>query len=602
MVSAVRDQAEYYADQLREAGPSKMWTVLRPVIGAKRSDSSAAPNCTADALNAYYVSVGPTTAASVPAPQTALPLIVPRVLSCAFRLQTVTMDALYGIVRNMKPSTFLGLDGISIDMFRRFFEGIGYVMLDIVNCCIETGIIPSVWKHALVTPIPKTSDSSDPRNTRPISLLPAIMKVVERVVQSQVTEYFNDHHLFTDAQHGYRRGRSTESALAVITDKVYNAMDCGEISILVLLDLSKCFDVICHEKMLEKLIMYNIDVTWFKHYLHGHSQQVKVSNTDGSTNLSKSLPVTTGIFQGGSLSCLLFSIFANDMSLHVPDVTIVQFADDTQLLVTGKKADLDHLICTVERALLTLYTWFCAHDMKVNATKSQLIVLGTRQMLRDMPPVRVNFAGSTISESDTVTNLGVIMDKHLTYHDHVSRLVTRSTGTLLALNHAKHVLPSRVIKPIVTSLVVTCIRYCLSIYGTCGTTELHRVQKLLNFCARVVSGRRKYDHVSDVLRDMGWLSASNLVLYHRICSVRRIIETEQPTAIASTLVSAAEHGHDTRRASRLRLPRIRTEAGRRQLVYSGVDEYNQFCDGFNGRPAFKAALKGYLLAKQSDGQ
>ena len=157
----------------------------------------------------------------------------------------------------------------------------------------------------------------------------------------------------------------------MITDNVYRAMDSGEISILVLLDLSKCFDVICHEKLLEKLRLYNIHTPWIRHYLYGHSQQVKIRNTDGSYTLSKSLPITSGVYQGGSLSCLLFAIFANDMCLHVPDVTVVQFADDTQLLVSGKKASLSSLVSTMEHALSKLYSWFCANNMKVNASKSQ---------------------------------------------------------------------------------------------------------------------------------------------------------------------------------------------------------------------------------------
>ena len=349
-------------------------------------------------------------------------------------------------------------------------------------------------------------------------MLPGVMNFFERVVQCQVTEYFDEHQLFTDAQHGYRRSRSTETALAVITDSVYRAMDSGEVSICVLLDLSKCFDVICHEQMLEKLhlYLYNIDTTWFRHYLHGHLQQVEVRNSDGSVIFSKYLPITSGIFQGGSLSCLLFSIFANDMCLHVPDVTIVQFADDTQLLVSGKKADLAGLISRMERAPSNLYAWFCSNDMKVNASKTQMIVLGTRQMLKELSSVSIRFAGATVHESATVKNLGVIMDKHLSYHRHVSHVVSKCTGALLALNHAEHVLPPFTLKPIVTSLVVSTLRYCISVYGTCGATELRRVQKVLNFCARVISGRRKHSHVTDVLRGLKWLSAANLALYHRI--------------------------------------------------------------------------------------
>ena len=593
-----RDQAAYFADKLREAGPSKMWSVLRPIIGSGK-ETTAAPACTPDALNAYYVTVGPNTAASVPSPTAPLPVIIPRVMTCAFRPRSVTYDSLYSLVHSMKRSTFSGLDGVSVETFRRFFHGMGHILLDIVNCSLETGLVPFAWKRALVTPIPKGPDSSEPRDTRPISMLPGIMKIVERVVQRQVTAYFNDNQLFTDAQHGYRRGRSTETALAVITDKVYRAMDRGEISILVLIDLSKCFDVVCHEKMLEKLDLYNVDTAWFRNYLHEHTQQVKVRNTDGSVTISQSLPITSGIFQGGSLSCLLFSIFANDMSLHVPDVTIVQFADDTQLLVSGRKADLAGLISKMESALSTLFTWFCSNDMKVNAAKTQMIVLGTRQMLNGLPSVSIRFAGTIVRESATVKNLGLVMDRHLHYHDHVNRVVSKCTGALLALNHVKHVLPIPALQPIVSSLVVSSLRYCISVYGTCGATELHRVQKVLNFCARVISGRRKHSHVSDVLKDLRWLSAANLVLYHRICMVRTIVQTGQPSGIALMLHSATDHGHDTRHARRLRLPQIHTEEGRRQLLYSGIDAYNQFCAAYDGQTSFMKAVRRYLLQDQT---
>ena len=191
------------------------------------------------------------------------------------------------------------------------------------------------------------------------------------------------------------------------------------------------------------------------------------------------------------------------------------------------------------------------------------------------------------------------MDKHLTFRNRVDHIVSKCTGSLLALNQARHVLPTLTMKPIVTSLVVSTMRYCFSVYGTCGATERRRLQKVLNFCARVIRGRRKRDHVSDVLRDSRWMTADSLVLYHRVCSVRRIVESGHPHEIESTLVSASDHGHDTRNAGRLRLPKIRTEAGRRQLVYGGVEAYNQFCASYDSSASFKRALRTYLLQKQS---
>ena len=127
-------------------------------------------------------------------------------------------------------------------------------------------------------------------------------------------------------------------------------MDGGEISILVLIDLSKCFDVVPHEILLQKLSTYGIDTEWFRCYLEGHTQQVQIMNRDGTVAVSKSKRNEIGVFQGGSLSCILYMRYANDLSLFTPDtVSIVQFADDTQLLITGKKCNIQAMVIRVYR-------------------------------------------------------------------------------------------------------------------------------------------------------------------------------------------------------------------------------------------------------------
>ena len=567
-----RDCRESLQRKLDEAGPNRTWQVLRPIIGTKKA-AAAAPCVTADAINAYFVNVGPSTAASVPPPQSSVPLRLPRVPACGMRIGPVTLDDLCITVGSMKPSKSTGKDGVSVYMLQKFFPGLCYVLLDIVNASLVTGIVPPSWKHALVTPIPKGGELGRVSNWRPISILPAVTKVIERIVHHQISGYFTRNKLFSISQHGYRRHHSTETALTVITDRVYRAMDQGEICMLVCLDCSKCFDVINHAKLLSKLEAYGVDTHWLADYFSGHTQQVKINKKDGSSILSTTLQNTTGVYQGGSLSCLMFSIFANEMNLHTGDCTVIQYADDTQLLVCGKKERLREMVHQLETTLEKVVEWFCQNQMKINESKTQLLVLGTKAMLRNIPQVSINVGRSVVTESRIVKNLGLVIDRHLSFEPHIDQLTAKCTGMLIALMHARHVIPRCILRQVVEGLVMSSIRYCLSVYGTCGITQMHRVQKLVNFCTRVISGKRKYDRVSCEAERLGIMSARNLFEYHRLTLTKSILRFGEPETLRH-MFEHVQHAQGTRQTGQLRLPRIKSDSGKRRLAYGGAKAFN----------------------------
>ena len=232
--------------------------------------------------------------------------------------------------------------------------------------------------------------------------------------------------------------------------------------------------------------------------------------------------------------------------------------------------------------------------MKVNEAKTELMLFGTTQMLRGIGDVRVHFNGATVTSKDQVRNLGVTFDRNLNFGLHVDLLVPKCTGMLLALNHAKHVIPTATVKYLVTALVFPVMRYCMSVYGICNKTQVRRVQKLINFAARIVSGRRRNDHISDVVRALGWLRADELVSYHRVLVIHRLISRLIPLSLVQTIGTPArrQHDHDTRAAGLLTLPRIRTETGRKRLCYSAVKMYNDVPKVVG--ISFKTAAKRYL--------
>lgn len=293
----------------------------------------------------------------------------------------------------------------------------------------------------------------------------------------------------------------------------------------------------------------------------------------------------------------MYSIFANDMCLYTgSDVSITQYADDTQVLVTGRKADLPELISRMENALGVLFNWFCQNLMKVNADKTKLIVMGTPKMLRNLPRVTLDVDGAQIIETDTAKNLGILFDRHLSFDPHIDDIVARCNGLLIALNHAKHGLPREVIPTVVNGLVMSILRYCMSVYGSASKGSMHRVQKVINFCARVISGRRKHEHISDVLSELGWLSAHDMCTYRCICLLQQCLSTGEPATIAQS-VTRVEHVHDRNTRAReqrlLRPPAVRSESGKRTFMYRAVSAFNSLPSDV--RVGCRRVVKDFLL-------
>ena len=282
-----------------------------------------------------------------------------------------------------------------------------------------------------------------------------------------------------------------------------------------------------------------------------------------------------GVFQGSSFGPLLFLIFAKDLSLFAPDAHVVQYADDTKILISGKKDSLPELIATMERTLQSLDVWFHSQGLKLNTGKTELIVFGSRQNCRELAPTSIRFRDDTIRAGPTVRNLGVVFDKYLTSDPHVSALAKKCYGILIGLSHVRHQIPRDLLPVLVNALVTSHVRYCLAVFGGGSETNTQRLEKVLNFGLRVISGRRKFDRISDVRGALGWPTARQLYELHSLNLLHKIRITEEPLALSSQLqANSTLRSRSTRQDSDLPLPRLRTEAGKRRLLFSTVQRYN----------------------------
>ena len=250
----------------------------------------------------------------------------------------------------------------------------------------------------------------------------------------------------------------------------------------------------------------------------------------------------------------------------------------------------------MESTLSSLATWFHAHGLKLNTSKTELLVLGTRQNTRSLPPVSVRVGGETVHESHVVRNLGVLFDRHLSWDAHVTSVVNKCIGLLIGLRHLRRYLPASVMPTIVRSLIISRVNYRISVYGHGTAQNERKLMKVVNFAARMVTGLRKFDRVSSARDDL------RLLAPRRMCDVRIMLVAHsaqfsgQPTELASLFeTNAAARAGDrvTRSDHQLRPPAMRTATGQQAFAFraakllNALDTEMKRLDpiGFNPRPA-----------------
>ena len=291
-------------------------------------------------------------------------------------------------------------------------------------------------------------------------------------------------------QYGFRPGRSCESALLKAQDIILDSLHKQQVSLLLLIDFSKAFDMVDHNILLDKLKHYGIRGTvlkWFQSYLSDRTQFVTIDGLD-----SDAKSIKHGVPQGSILGPLLFIIYINDLPNISELVKIVLYADDANIIITGK--NITEVSQKLKEICNKLIEWVDVNGLRLNLKKTKYIIF-TRKKSENFLPAPLIISGTKIEQKHEVRFLGVIVDENLTWKKHINTLHTKMSRYIGIMYKLKQILPLKARIQIFHSFVQSQINYCSLVWGFSAKSYieiLFRAQK--RGMRAVIPGYIQYSH------------------------------------------------------------------------------------------------------------
>lgn len=508
----------YDKNQLQKAGKNskKIWQFVKNVTHTTKQHESSSrllqlhssQLTSANSVNDYFVNVGLNLAQKFRHQSSTAYETPPSNQSsnCKSFVMLDTDEAeVQRIIMNLKDDSAVGWDNISNIILKRFKHIFVPVLTNIFNKCLAKGCFPKCLKKAVVVAIHKTGSKEKLENYRPISILPAISKILEKIINNQLVKYLDNKSILSKTQFGFRSKLSTADAVHELTDYVVRELDKSNRTVGIFLDFAKAFDTVSIPILLQKLELLGIRGTQlklFKNYLDERTQCVKIGSM-----LSSDLKNTSfGVPQGSILGPTLFLIYINDLcNLNLDRGKIISYADDTVLLFSAStEAEVFKL---AQQGFNVVSSWLQQHILTLNADKTNYVQFSMRKLKTARPSLvahRCEGAGTEhcncpdITMTNKIKYLGVIIDETLSFRQHIEALSGRVRKLIYVFKKLRTVLDSTTIRSVYFSLCQSILTYCITSWGGTYKSDLLTIERAQRAILKV-STYRSFLYPTDLL-------------------------------------------------------------------------------------------------------